>query len=314
MDREEYFWVEKYRPHKIDDCVLPDRLKNIFKGYVEQGEFITQLFAGGPGVGKTTVAKALCDEIGLDYMLVNGSEQTGIDLLRTTIRSYASTMSLTGGKKVIIVDEADYMNPNSLQPALRGAIEEFSKNCVFIFTCNYKNRIIEPIRDSRCAVIEFKLVKKELPIMAAKFYTRCEQILQQENVTYDKQVVGQLVCKYFPDCRRILNELQTHSVTGKLSESILANLNDVDLKDLITHLKNKDFQKTRKWVNDNGDGDPNRLFRRIYDEMSNMLKPESVPQAVLIVAKYQYQAAFSLDVEINLLAFLTELMVECTFR
>lgn len=309
---EQTLWVEKYRPHKINDCIFPDRLKKPFQDYVNKKEIPNLLLCGSAGVGKTTVAKALCDEIGCDYIVINGSDESGIDVLRTKIKSYAASVSLSGGKKVIIIDEADYMNPNSLQPALRGAIEEFASNCSFIFTCNYKNRIIEPLH-SRCAVIDFKLNKNEKPQMATHFFNLLVSILINENITFDHKVVVSLVTKYFPDFRRVLNELQRHSTSGNIDESALSQNVDINIKELVEFLKEKEFQKVRKWVNSNSDDDPNRIFRKIYDGMSDFLKPGSVPQIVLILAKYQYQAAFVIDHSINLLACLTECMVEGEF-
>lgn len=312
-DLKNALWVERYRPHKINDCILPNHLKQTFQEYINKKEVPNLLFCGSAGTGKTTVAKVLCDEIGLDYTFINGSEENGIDILRVKIRQYASTISLSGGKKVIIVDECDYMNANSLQPALRGAIEEFSKNCSFIFTCNYKNRIIEPLH-SRCAVIEFKLTNKEKAGIAAQFFGRVLSILEKENITYDKQVITELVMKYFPDFRRTLNELQRYSASGHIGVEALAQVKGADITGLVAFLKEKDFPKVRQWVNTNSDNDPNRVYRRIYDGLNDMVKPQSIPQVVLILAKYQYQAAFSLDGEVNLLACLVEIMIESEFK
>ena len=313
MEREQFVWVEKYRPHKIQDCILPERLKQTFQEYVNKKEIPNLLLSGSAGVGKTTVAKALCDEVGCDYLMINGSDESGIDVLRTKIKQYASTVSLSGGKKVIIIDEADYMNANSLQPALRGAIEEFSRNCSFIFTCNYPNRIIRELH-SRTSVIEFSLSKKEKAGIAAQFFGTVLAILDIEKITYDKQVVIELMMKYFPDFRRTLNELQRFSASGNIGLDVLGQIANVDIKELVGFLKEKDFQKVRQWVNGNSDNDPNRVFRRIYDGMSDFLKPQSVPQVILIIAKYQYQAAFVVDGEINLLACLVEIMVDGDFR
>ena len=306
-------WVEKYRPKKIEDCILPDSLKATFQEYVNRKEIPNLLLSGTAGVGKTTVAKALCEEVGCDYIVINGSDEGRmIETLRVKIKNYASSVSLMGGRKVIIIDEADYMNAESIQPALRGAIEEFSSNCSFIFTCNYKNRIIEPIH-SRCTVIDFKLNGSKAK-MASAFFKRVENILAQENVTYDKEVVAAIITKHFPDNRRILNELQRYSVSGTIDRGILTTVSEVQLNDLIKALKDKDFAGARKWVTNNLDNDPARLYRKIYDGLYEQLKPNSVPQLVLHLAKYQYQAAFVPDHEINMIACLTEIMVDCEFK
>ena len=305
-------WVEKYRPKTIEDCILPDDIKTTFQEYVNRKEIPNLLLAGSAGVGKTTIAKALCEEVGCDYIMINGSDESGIDVLRNKIKNYASSMSLSGGRKVVIIDEADYLNPNSTQPAMRGAIEEFSSNCSFIFTCNFKNRIIDPIH-SRCTVIDFKINGSKQK-MASAFFKRVEWILEQENVTYDKQVVAAVITKHFPDNRRVLNELQRYSVSGTIDKGILASVSDVQLSELVTSLMNKDFAACRKWVTNNLDNDITRIFRNIYDGLYDKLKPNSVPQMVLILAKYQYQSAFVADHEINLIACLTELMVECEFK
>lgn len=306
-------WVEKYRPKKIEDCILPDSLKATFQEYVNRKEIPNLLLSGTAGVGKTTVAKALCEEVGCDYIVINGSDEGRmIETLRVKIKNYASSVSLMGGRKVIIIDEADYMNAESIQPALRGAIEEFSSNCSFIFTCNYKNRIIEPIH-SRCTVIDFKLNGSKAK-MASAFFKRVENILAQEKVTYDKEVVAAIITKHFPDNRRILNELQRYSVSGTIDRGILTTVSEVQLNDLIKALKDKDFAGARKWVTNNLDNDPARLYRKIYDGLYEQLKPNSVPQLVLHLAKYQYQAAFVPDHEINMIACLTEIMVDCEFK
>lgn len=304
-------WVEKYRPHAIQDCILPDSIKATFQEYVDRKEIPNLLLSGSAGVGKTTVAKALCDQVGCDYIVINGSDESGIDVLRNKITNYASSVSLTGGRKVVIIDEADYLNPNSTQPALRGAIEEFASNCSFIFTCNFKNRILAPIH-SRCTVIDFK-VNGSKAKLAAQFMKRVEWILEEEKITYDKKVVAAVITKYFPDNRRILNELQRYSVSGTIDGGILASVSDVQITDLINSLKEKDFTSARKWVTNNLDNDPALIYRKIYDSMYDFLKPNSIPQVVLILAKYQYQAAFCADQEINLVACLTEMMVECEF-
>ena len=305
-------WVEKYRPAKVEDCILPDAIKSSFQEYVTRKEIPNLLLSGTAGVGKTTIATALCEDVGCDYIVINGSDESGIDVLRNKIKNYASSVSFTGGRKVIIIDEADYLNPNSTQPALRGAIEEFSSNCSFIFTCNFKNRIIDPIH-SRCSVIDFKLNGSKAK-MASQFFKRVEWILEQENVQYDKQVVAAVITKHFPDNRRILNELQRYSVSGVIDKGILGNVADIQLDTLNVALKEKDFGSARKWVTSNLDNDPTKIYRKLYDGLYELLKPQSVPQLVLILAKYQYQAAFVADAEINLMACLTEIMVDVEFK
>jgi DNA polymerase III delta prime subunit len=308
---EHILWVEKYRPHKIEDCILPDALKNTFQEYVNRKEIPNLLFAGSAGVGKTTVARALCEEVGCDYIVINGSEENGVDTIRIKIRNYASSMSLMGGRKVVILDEADYLTPNA-QAILRAGIEEFSNNCSFIFTCNFKNRIIDPIH-SRCTVIDFKPNGSKAK-MATQFFKRVENILAEENIEYDKEVVAAVITKHFPDNRRILNELQRYGVSGKIDRGILAAVSDIKMTELISSLKDKDFASCRKWVTNNLDNDQTRIFRNIYDGLYEQLKANSVPQLVLILAKYQYQAAFVADHEINLIACLTEIMIECEFK
>ena len=310
---KESLWVEKYRPHTIADCILPEEYKSTFQSYVDRKEIPHLLLCGGPGTGKTTVARALCDEIGCDYLMINGSDESGIDTFRTKIKTYASSMSLTGGKKVIIIDEADYLNPNSTQPAMRAAMEEFAVNCTFIMTCNFKNRILEPLH-SRCAVIEFKLRKEDKPKMAMAFMKRAAEILGNEKVPYDKAVLVEVVKKHFPDYRRVLNELQRYSVSGKIDSGILSSIADVSLKDLVTSLKDQNFSAMRKWVADFGSDDPARIYRKIYDSLYDIMDKSTIPNAVLILAKYQYQAAFVADQELNLTACLTEMMVECKFN
>jgi DNA polymerase III delta prime subunit len=311
---EQFLWVEKYRPQKIDDCVLPQALKDTFKQYITQGELPSFLFSGTAGVGKTTVAKALCNEIGAEYILVNGSDEgRSIDVLRTTIKGFASTVSLTDAKKVVIVDEADYMNAQSVQPALRSFIEEFSGNCRFIFTCNFKNRIIEPLH-SRCAVIEFKIDSKDKQEIAATFFKRAVSILKQENIEFDPKVVAELITKHFPDYRRILNELQRYSVSGKIDSGILLNMSEESFKDLVKLLKDKNFTEVRKWVAKQTDADTTSLFRELYDTASVNMDPNSIPQLVLTLADYQYKAAFVADHELNIMAALTEVMANCKFK
>jgi DNA polymerase III delta prime subunit len=308
---EHILWTEKYRPSKINDCILPDAVKKTFQEYVDRKEIPNLLLSGTAGVGKTTIAKALCEEVGCDYIIINGSDESGIDVLRNKIKNYASSMSLQGGRKVVIIDEADYLNPNSTQPAMRGAIEEFASNCSFIFTCNFKNRIIDPIH-SRCSVIDFK-VNGSKAKLAAQFMKRVEWILDQEKIQYDKEVVAAVITKHFPDNRRILNELQRYSVSGSIDKGILSSVVDVQIQELIKSIKEKDFSSARKWVTNNIDNDPVRIYRKIYDSMYDYIKPQSIPQVVLILAKYQYQSAFVADQEINLVACITEIMVDCEF-
>ena len=309
----EYLWVEKYRPQTINDCILPEELKQTFNQFIESGELPNFLFSGGPGIGKTTVAKALCNEVGAEYLLINGSEEGNIDTLRTKIKSFASTISLTDSKKVVILDEADYLNPNSTQPALRAFIEEFSNNCRFIFTCNYKNRIIEPLH-SRCAVIDFKIENKDKQEIAASFFKRLTYILDTENIQYDPKPIVELVTKHLPDWRRVINELQRYSVTGKIDTGILLNLTEESFKQLVKNLKDKNFTEVRKWVAKNGDSDSINIFRQLYDTASTHLEAGSIPQLVLILSDYQYKAAFVADHELNMMAALTEIMAQCKFK
>ena len=309
----EFLWVEKYRPSKIDDCILPKNLKETFKQFVQSGELPNFLFCGTAGVGKTTVAKALCNEIGAEYLLINGSEESGIDILRTKIKSFASTVSLTDAKKVVILDEADYLNPNSTQPALRAFIEEFSNNCRFIFTCNFKNRIIEPLH-SRCSVIDFKIENAEKQEIAASFFKRTMGILKQENIEADQKVVAELVTKHFPDWRRVLNELQRYSVSGKIDAGILVNMTEDSFKELVKHMKERNFTEVRKWVAKNGDSETINIFKQLYNTASEHMESASIPQLVLILADYQYKAAFVADHELNLMAALTEVMAQCKMK
>ena len=310
---EQYLWVEKYRPQSIDECILPDSLKKTFREFIDSGELPNFLFCGGAGVGKTTVAKALCNEIGAEYLFINGSEESGIDILRSKIKNFASSVSLTDSKKVVILDEADYLNPNSTQPALRAFIEEFSNNCRFIFTCNFKNRIIEPLH-SRCAVVEFKVEGKEKEKIAAKFYKRVQNILDSEGIEYSAQVVADLIIKYFPDYRRVLNELQRYSVSGKIDAGLLVNLGDESYVELVKNLKAKNFTEVRKWVGKNSDTESTELFRHLYDKAVDYIEQQSIPQLVLIMAEYQYRAAFVADREINTMAALTEIMAQLKFK
>ena len=312
MSKETFLWVEKYRPQKITDCILPESIKNTFIEFVGQKEIPNLLLSGGSGVGKTTVARALCEELHADYILINGSEESGIDVLRNKIKQFASTVSLQSGSKVVILDEADYLNPQSTQPALRGFIEEFHRNCRFIFTCNFKNRIIEPLH-SRCSVIEFKINGNKI-MLAEQFMERVDQILKAEKIGFDDAVVAELIMKHFPDWRRVLNELQRYSVSGTIDSGILVNIAEVNLTELMTHLKKKEFTKVRKWVVDNIDNDPVKVFRRIYEKLYDYMKPESIPNAVIVLGEYQYKSAFVADQEVNLLACLTEIMSQCKFK
>jgi DNA polymerase III delta prime subunit len=296
----------------VEDCILPESIKNTFLEYVNRKEIPNLLLSGSAGVGKTTIARALCEEVGCDYIVINGSDESGIDVLRNKIKNYASSVSFTGGRKVIIIDEADYLNPNSTQPALRGAIEEFSLNCSFIFTCNFKNRIIDPIH-SRCAVVDFKINGSKAK-MASQLFKRIEWVLKEEGVTYDKEVVAAVITKHFPDNRRILNELQRYSVSGTIDKGILTSVSDVQLGELTKGLKEKDFAAARKWVTNNLDNDPVKIYRKLYDSLYESLKSQSVPQMVVILARYQYQAAFVADHEINMIACLTEIMMDCEFK
>jgi DNA polymerase III delta prime subunit len=308
---EQFLWVEKYRPRTIKDCILPDSMKLMFQEFVDQDNIPNMLLSGTAGTGKTTIARALCEELGCDYIIINGSEESGIDVLRTKIKDFASTVSLTGKVKVVILDEADYLNPNSTQPALRGFIEEFSNNCRFIFTCNYKNRIIAPLH-SRTTVVEFKIEKDDKPKVAAKFFKRLTDILAKENVEYDQRVVAEVLNKHFPDYRRVLNELQRYSSSGKIDAGLLVNVSDANMKELTSALKEKDFKKMRTWVVNNLDNDPAMIFRKLYDTL--MTDVVQVPQLVLLLADYQYKAAFVADAEINLVACLTEIMAACEFK
>jgi DNA polymerase III delta prime subunit len=308
---DHFLWVEKYRPKTIDECILSKDQKEYFKNLVKNGEIQNMLLCGTAGTGKTTVARALCEELNSDYIIINGSEESGIDVLRTKIKSFASTVSFTGNTKVVILDEADYLNPNSTQPALRGFIEEFANNCRFIFTCNFKNRIIAPLH-SRCAVVEFKIPNKEKPAIAGAFFRRVTDILSFESIPADGKVVAKVVEKHFPDFRRTLNELQRYAQSGSIDEGILVNIGEANMKDLVEAIKDKDWKKMRSWVVNNLDNDPASLFRRIYDTLVPMTN--QVPQLVLTIADYQYKSAFVSDQEINLVACLTEIMASVELK
>ena len=313
--RNEFLWVEKYRPKTIEDCILPTSIKNTFQDFLDKGEVPNLLLAGPAGCGKTTVAKALCNELGVDVYVINGSDEGRfLDTVRNTAKNFASTVSLSSDAKhkVIIIDEADNTT-NDVQLLLRAFTEEFSGNCRFIFTCNFKNKIIEPLH-SRCACIDFSSNSKDKPQLAAQFFKRLQEILDAESVEYDNKVLVELINKHFPDWRRVLNECQRYSSSGKIDPGILATFSDVKVNDLINHLKEKNFKEVRKWVVNNLDNDASIILRRIYDSLYESLVSGSIPAAVLIIAKYQYQVAFVADQEINMLACLTELMVECEFK
>ena len=311
----DFIWVEKYRPQTIDECILPENIKKTFRDFLNKGEIPNMLLSGPPGVGKTTVAKALCNQLGVDYYVINGSDEGRfLDTVRNNAKNFASTVSLSSESKhkVIIIDEADNTT-SDVQLRLRASIEEFANNCRFIFTCNYKNKIIEPLH-SRCAVVEFGIQGKLKQEVAAKFFGRLVTILEQEKIEADKKVLAELINKHFPDWRRILNECQRYAVGGKIDSGILATFSDVSVNDLVKNLKEKNFPEVRKWVVSNLDNDSSVLLRRVYDALNNALVPNTIPAAVLIIAKYQYQIAFVADQEINLLAALTEIMVECKFK
>jgi len=305
---EEFLWVEKYRPRKIDDCILPASIAETFSSIIEAGDIPNMIFSGTPGIGKTTVARALCEELGADYLLINGSEEGNIDTLRGRIKQFASTVSLQGNQKVVILDEADYLNPQSTQPALRAFIEEFSKGCRFILTCNFKNRIIEPLH-SRCSVYEFTIPNPEKPKMAARFFKRMTGVLKTESVEWDDKALVGLIEKFFPDWRRVMNECQRYAISGKIDAGALVDLGDESIKSLLEHLREKDFGKMRKWVADNIDTEPRVIFRKVYDASLEHLTSESIAQVVLILAQYQYYDAFVADHELNVVACMTEIMV-----
>ena len=310
---DKFLWVEKYRPKTIDECILSDTIKGTLDDLVKDNKVPNLMLTGPAGVGKTTAARAICEQTNSDYIIINGSDEGRmIDTLRTKMTQFCSTISLGGGRKVVIIDEADYMNPDSVQPAMRGFIEKFAENCSFIFTCNFKNRIIEPIH-SRCAVVDFGLKKDEKPVIANQFMIRCGVILTEEGIEHDKRVVAELINKHFPDFRRVINELQRYSTSGTIDSGILANIGEINLNELVVALREKNFPKMRQWVTSNVDNDPTSVYRKIYDKLYEVLDKSSIPQAVLIIADYQYKSAFVADQEINLVACLIELMAECEF-
>ena len=310
---ETFLWCEQYRPKDVESCILPKNLKDTFSEFVQSGRVPNLILSGGSGVGKTTIAKAMLEELDATYMMINGSEESGIDVLRTKIKNFASTVSLHGGRKYLILDEADYLNPQSTQPALRGFMEEFHKNCGFIFTCNYKNRLIEPLH-SRCSVVDFVIPNSEKPKLASQFFERIEDILNEQNIKYDKRVIAEVINKHFPDWRRILNELQRYSVSGVIDAGMLVDIAEINIKELMQSMKNKEFTNVRKWVVNNLDNDAVRLLRRIYDNLYDYVEGSSIPHVVVVLGEYQYKAAFVADQEINMLACLTEIMARAKFK
>ena len=308
-----FLWVEKYRPKSIDACVLPKNLKDTFSEFVKNKHIPNLILSGGPGVGKTTVAKAMLDEIGATSMMINGSEESGIDVLRNKIKNFASTVSMDGKRKYVILDEADYLNAQSTQPALRGFIEEFHKNCGFILTCNFKNRIIEPLH-SRCSVVEFRIPTSEKPVLAGQFFNRVQEVLKTEEVQFEPKAVAGIVEKHFPDWRRVLNELQRYSASGMIDAGILVNLSETNMKDLVTFLKETDFKSIRKWVANNLDNDPSRMYRKVFDTLYDEVQPQTVPHLVLATADYSYKSAFVADQEINMLAYMVEIMTQVSWK
>jgi DNA polymerase III delta prime subunit len=309
---DEFLWVEKYRPRTVEDTILPADLKATFQQFVDQKNIPNLILSGTAGVGKTTIARAMLEQLGCDYIVINGSMNGNIDTLRNEILNFASSVSLSGGRKYVILDEADYLNPNSTQPALRNFMEEFSRNCGFILTCNFKNRIIDPLH-SRCSVIDFKISKKDMAKLAGQFFKRVQCLLKKESIEFDPAVVAEIIQKYFPDWRRVLNELQRYSATGKIDSGILANMQDNSIRELISYLKDKNFTEARKWVRNNNDTDMNSMFNQFYDAASTYFIKSSIPQLILLIARYQYQAAFAANQEINFVAFLVEVMQDLEF-
>jgi len=310
---EEFLWVEKYRPKTVEETILPSELKATFQQFVDQKNIPNLILSGTAGVGKTTIARAMLEQLECDYIVVNGSMNGNIDTLRNEILNFASAISLSGGRKYVILDEADYLNANSTQPALRNFMEEFSRNCGFILTCNFKNRIIEPLH-SRCSVVDFKISKKDMAKLAGQFFKRVQNILKTENINFDPAVVAEIINKYFPDWRRVINELQRYSATGKIDSGILINMQENTIKELVSYIKDKNFTETRKWIKNNLDTDVNYLYNQFYDVSFDICKKSSVPQLILIIAKYQYQNAFSANAEINFAAFCVECMSELEFE
>lgn len=312
-NEKEYLWVERYRPQTIDECILPSELKKTFNDIVKGGQLPNLLLAGTAGLGKTTVAKALCNMLDLDYIMINGSEESGIDVLRNKIKQFASSVSLAGGYKVVILDEADYLNPTSTMPALRGFIEEFSNNCRFILTCNFKNRIIEPLH-SRCSVVEFNTTKKQLAGLAGDFMKRLSAVLKEEGVAFQDKTIAELIIRYAPDWRRVLNECQRYSTSGEIPTAILVGMSDQNIAELTTYLRAKDFKSMRSWVVNNSSLDSTVVFRKIYDSLYDTAAPNSIPSAVLILADYSYKAAFVSDRELNMVACFVELSANIQFK
>jgi DNA polymerase III delta prime subunit len=310
---KDILWVEKYRPQTIQDCILPETIKDSLQEFVDNNHVPNLLFSGGAGIGKTTSAVALCKETNSDYIIINGSEESGIDLLRSKLDQYCSSVSMTGGRKVVIIDEADYLNPSSTQPAMRGFIERFSSNCSFIFTCNFKNRIIDPIH-SRCAVVDYKIAKKDSPLIASAFFKKVCKILEEEGIKYNQPVIVELLNKFFPDFRRILNELQRYSVSGEIDTGILASISDQSIDDLMVLLKDKKFNDMRKWVAENLDNDPTKIFKKLYEALNTRVVEESLPAIIITLADYQYKSAFVADQELNMVACLTEVMADASFK
>ena len=311
--RDTFLWVEQYRPKTVDECILPKTLKTQLQSYVDKQDISNLILSGGPGVGKTTAARAMLEQIGATYMFINGSEESGIDVLRTKIKNFASTVSLEGGRKYLILDEADYLNPQSTQPALRGFIEEFHQNCGFILTCNYKNKLIAPLH-SRCGVVDFTIPKSEKVGLAGQFFKRAISILQENEIKYNEEVGAELINNHFPDWRRILNELQRYSVSGQIDAGILVNLGEKSIKELMGMMKNNEFTNVRKWVVENIDNDPDTLFRAVYDNLYEYLDSSTIPHVVVILGEYQYKNAFVADAEINMVACLTEIMARGKFK
>jgi DNA polymerase III delta prime subunit len=313
MDKQDFLWTEKYRPKTVDECILPTELKDVFNAFIKEGDVPNLILSGGAGVGKTTVAKALLEQLGRDYIMINGSlEGRNIDTLRTLIKDYASSVSFAGGRKYVILDEADYLNAQSTQPALRNFMEEYSSNCGFILTCNFKNRIIDPLQ-SRCSIIDFKFKNSEKPELAMQMFKRTIGVLEDNSIEYNKKVVAEIVQQKFPDFRRVWNTLQQGSVLGTIDTGVLTQSDD-SITSLVEFLKQKEFTEMRKWVAENSDIDSSMIFRKLYDQAYQYLKPESIPQVVVHIADYQYKSAFAVDQEINLVAFLTHVMMDCEFK